>query len=166
MTKACPSCGEKIQKNAKKCKHCKSDLRNWFVKHWIITIFLVLTVIGLIGSNAQEAKVYSNVPTSENQNDQQNVVAPSEKFAPINLSGNGQQASEKFTLPKGLATFKMKYSGQSHFSIFLLDGDGDKIELLVNEIGGFDGSKAVKVRRAGTYLLDVSADAPWSVVIE
>lgn len=50
QTKKCPKCNEDVQSLAKKCKHCSADLRNWFVRHKIITGFLVLMVIGLIGS--------------------------------------------------------------------------------------------------------------------
>lgn len=41
-TKQCPKCKEAIDINAKKCKHCKSDLRNWFIRHKILTGFLIL----------------------------------------------------------------------------------------------------------------------------
>lgn len=49
-TKNCPKCGEPIQASAKKCKHCQADLRNWFVKHKVITGILILIVIGIIAS--------------------------------------------------------------------------------------------------------------------
>ena len=44
--KSCPKCAEKIQASAKKCKHCGSDVRNWFVRHKIITGFLILFIFG------------------------------------------------------------------------------------------------------------------------
>lgn len=50
QTKKCPKCGEEIQTSAKKCKHCQADLRNWFVKHKVLTVILVLIIIGIIGS--------------------------------------------------------------------------------------------------------------------
>lgn len=50
QSKKCPKCQEDIQLSARKCKHCGADLRNWFVRHKIITGILVLFVIGLIGS--------------------------------------------------------------------------------------------------------------------
>jgi hypothetical protein len=35
---------------------------------------------------------------------------------------------------------------------------------VINEIGSFDGSKAVGVK-AGVYLLDISADGNWNIQI-
>ncbi|MBL4694670.1 hypothetical protein JKY72_04850 [Candidatus Gracilibacteria bacterium] len=49
-TKGCPQCSEKINESAKKCKHCHADLRNWFVKHKILTTLLALFLIGAISS--------------------------------------------------------------------------------------------------------------------
>lgn len=48
QTKKCPKCGEEIQASAKKCKHCQADLRNWFVKHKIMTGILALVVIVIL----------------------------------------------------------------------------------------------------------------------
>lgn len=50
MAKICSKCKESVVDNAKKCKHCGSDLRIWFMKHKIITVILVLFIVGIIGS--------------------------------------------------------------------------------------------------------------------
>ena len=50
-TKSCPKCQEDIQVNAKKCKHCSADLRNWFARHRIISTLLWLFILwGVISS--------------------------------------------------------------------------------------------------------------------
>ena len=85
---------------------------------------------------------------------------------PIVLSGNGQEATSIFQLKNGLTIFDMKHDGNSNFAIWLLDGTGDMIDLLVNEIGGFDGSTVIGLDDAGGYLLDISADGNWNVTIE
>jgi autonomous glycyl radical cofactor GrcA len=85
---------------------------------------------------------------------------------PKTLKGKGQQASEVFSLDKGLARFEMTHDGDSNFAVWLLDDEGDKVELLVNEIGEFDGSKAVSISKGGIYLLDISADGNWGIAIE
>ena len=85
---------------------------------------------------------------------------------PIVLSGNGQEATSIFQLMDGLAIFRMKHDGDSNFIIWLLDGTGNPVDLLVNEIGGFNGSTAIGIEEAGSYLLDVNGDGNWNVTIE
>lgn len=85
--------------------------------------------------------------------------------APVVLSGVGQQATNKFHLESGLKIFKMTHSGGGNFAIWLLDSNGNKLGLLVNEIGSFNGSKAEQIPFAGDYLLDVMASGSWTVTI-
>ncbi len=92
---------------------------------------------------------------------------------PQSFQGRGQQVSPKFTLDSGVAIFHMTHDGSSNFAIRLLDHEGQLVELLVNEIGPFDGSKAVGVKKGaifgakpGIHILDIAADGNWTVVIE
>ncbi|CAN5766035.1 hypothetical protein BH23GEM7_BH23GEM7_34140 [soil metagenome] len=80
-----------------------------------------------------------------------------------NASGTGQQATDLFTLPAGLATFELEHEGEGAFSVRLLDEQGELIDNLAAATGAFRGSKAVRVPRAGRYLYDVSATGPWSI---
>lgn len=114
-----------------------------------VAIIGILITIGIV-------LVREETPTIEAQTE----------IEPIQLSGTGQQATEKFSLESGLAIFRMSHSGQSNFAITLLDSNGEIVELLVNEIGSFDGAKAVGIRTKGEHLLDISADGKWSVKIE
>ena len=82
------------------------------------------------------------------------------------FDGTGQSATKSFQLDSGLRVFWLTHSGTGHFSAWLLDGVGNRVELLANTSGSpFKGSKAVRIDR-GWYVLDISADAPWSVRIE
>lgn len=86
--------------------------------------------------------------------------------APFELTGSGQQATNAFQLAGGVTVFKMTHQGASNFAIWLKDGSsGENVELLVNTIGSFNGSKLVGVP-SGSYLLDVSADGSWRVTVE
>ena len=40
------------------------------------------------------------------------------------------------------------------------------VELLANDIGSFNGSKAVGIASSGIYILDVTADGNWTITIE
>ncbi len=83
-----------------------------------------------------------------------------------NFSGTGQKATSLFSLNSGLAVFQMTHTGQSNFIVYLLDGAGDLVDVLVNEIGSFDGSKAAQAPTTGNYILDISADGNWEITIE
>jgi len=91
---------------------------------------------------------------------------PTKPRQPIKLTGFGQEATDNFYLEMGLYRFKMNHDGDSNFAIWLYSANGDRLELLVNEIGPFEGSRAFTIPRSGEYLLDVSADASWEVTIE
>lgn len=99
---------------------------------------------------------------SESQSCTPPVIEP----GPIILTGNGQEATEKFKLENGLSIFYMQHDGTSNFAIWLLDNSGDRIDLLVNAIGSFDGSKAVGINNPGDYVLDILADGNWNINIE
>ena len=45
--KKCKSCQKEIDKKASKCPYCQTDQRNWFAKHPILTVLLVLFVLGI-----------------------------------------------------------------------------------------------------------------------
>jgi hypothetical protein len=67
------------------------------------------------------------------------------------ISGTGQQTSEFFSIGEGLARFEMTHTGSSNFVVKLLDDQGQMVDLLVNEIGNFDGSKATNISNMGIY---------------
>lgn len=66
QTKKCPKCQEEVLKDAKKCKHCGADLRNWFMRHKIITALFVFYLIGSVFMNGANNVKNNNVSTSGN----------------------------------------------------------------------------------------------------
>ena len=82
------------------------------------------------------------------------------------FKGRASQTTEIFSLPSGLVVFKMHHGGTSNWSPLLMDADGKSVERLANEIGNFDGSKAVHISESGLYLLDVEADGPWTISVQ
>lgn len=79
--------------------------------------------------------------------------------------GTGQQATELFSLPEGLAVFELTHQGESQFVVQLLDADGKRVGELARAVGPFDGSKALRIDRGGRYLLDVTANGAWTVTL-
>ena len=74
--KKCSHCGEEIMVGAKKCKHCSADLRNWFVRHKILTAILFLFVLGSILSAAgYDGEMPVNGSGVANNTDEESYIA-------------------------------------------------------------------------------------------
>jgi hypothetical protein len=80
----------------------------------------------------------------------------------------GKTATDFFNLEQGSKRFDMTHQGNNYFSVWLLDKNGARLPggLLANEVGPYEGSRAIQVPRDGIYLLQVEADGPWSVKVE
>ena len=68
--KKCKNCQKEIDSKAKKCPFCQTDLRNWFLKHPILTVILVLIVISIVSAGGKKTTTLqtgnqSNQVTSE-----------------------------------------------------------------------------------------------------
>jgi len=111
-------------------------------------------------------KIYAEIKKSEGEEEKDTKQEGLEEKKSITLFGFGQEASDKFVLEKGLVRFNFVYKGQHNFSVWLLDNNGKKVELLVNTIGDFNGSKAIGIDKTGIYLLDISANDYWLVIID
>jgi len=138
-------------------------------------ILLSVLVIGILLLGACGAP--TPAPPAEAPPAEQPAPTPSPKPVPepepIEFSGQGDDVSSKFTLESGITIITMTHSGDSNFAITLLDNAGGYVDLLVNEIGVFDGSKAIGVRedniigaKPGIHLLDITADGNWTVLIK
>lgn len=83
----CAKCQEIIQLGAKKCKHCGSDLRNWFVRHKIISFILVVLLFALLndlkkfGQTPSENSSYNGSSTETLQKEEINTQIPKEEVA-------------------------------------------------------------------------------------
>lgn len=90
--------------------------------------------------------------------------APSPTPIIYKFNGNGDDYV-MFTSPgSGLAQFSIAHRGDSNFAVELHTADGDYIELLVNEIGDYNGRTTQRVG-PGQYVLDITADGGWAVTV-
>lgn len=144
----------------------------WYKKWWVIGLG-VLFLYSIGSTSFDEARKKADDAKGSADNDNQQITQQAKQLeevlpepSPIKLSGTSQQASQKFSLENGLSVFKMTHTGTSNFAVVLMDSDGQRVELLVNEIGKFDGAKAVGIAKKGEYILDVSADGKWTITIE
>ncbi len=134
---------------------------------FVVTVALLVGCGGETGEKCASTKPSEGSSTAKKKVSDERAKAAREKMAeapaPINLSGNGQMATESFRLESGLAIAKMTYQSESNFIVGLLGGNGMQAgNSLANVIGSFQGSRAVQAR-AGEYLLDVQASGPWNI---
>jgi hypothetical protein len=88
-------------------------------------------------------------------------------FAPFTVSGTGNDVID-FQIPGDLpAVLDLTHDGSSNFIVWSLDGSFGNIDLLVNEIGNYDGRRMV---HGGWFSapelvrhLNVDADGAWSI---
>jgi hypothetical protein len=89
--------------------------------------------------------------------------SPPRQLQTLNFSGSGGNATFPADFEKALYTFKLTHAGHMDFAVWVMDPAGNRVELLVDTIGPFSGSKAVQIPAKGRYVLDVSADGEWTI---
>lgn len=75
------------------------------------------------------------------------------------LSGSGNDVTDSFDTEGGLVVFDFEHSGSSNFQVWAVNRAGNK-ELLVNDIGTYDGKVALYLP-SDTWRLEVTADGAW-----
>jgi len=89
---------------------------------------------------------------------------PATTGTPLVLKGYGDDVTSFTATGTGLRVFTMNYNGGSNFIIWLKDSQGNLVDLLVNEIGSYNGKKSERLI-SGDYYLDITATGPWSIEI-
>jgi len=84
------------------------------------------------------------------------------------FSDDSPAATSLFRLSGGLHRVELTHEGDGNFIVDLLDENGaSAVPMgLVNEIGPFEGSRAVRVPEDGIFLFSVEADGPWTITVE
>ena len=122
---------------------------------------LFLIVVTRDPPSTQSSGSSNNLPASPSR-----MVTRADPAKAQRFSGNGQKVTSLFRLNAGRVVFRMTHNVSSNFSIWLEDDTADLVELLVNEIGTFDGSRSVHIEYTGWFMLDISANGAWTVTIE
>jgi hypothetical protein len=120
-------------------------------------------------SNARPTAAPSSAPTALASSTPTaapvSTPSPVPEPSPISLVGSWQQSSQMFHLEQGLSIFSMQHQGSSNFTIWLVDRNGKKVDLLVDVVGEFSGSKALGITNASEYHLAITSDGQWAVDI-
>jgi len=94
-------------------------------------------------------------------------TAASATSMPLNIIGaTGRSVVQLVKLQKGTAFFVMTYKGGGRFSVSLLDKTGKNLGSLLDTKESFDGSKEIEIGETGEYLVNIEANAPYTVKIE
>jgi hypothetical protein len=91
---------------------------------------------------------------------------PVATVAPQKFTGKGNQAVGPIALRGGLAKFCTWYHGESNFVVYLVNRQGDPLDLVANDIGAATSSQAIKIPSTGQYLLNVMAEGTWTIQVE
>ncbi|WP_193769116.1 O-antigen ligase family protein [Metasolibacillus meyeri] len=84
------------------------------------------------------------------------------KLEALKLSGSGDSVTKSFTLEDGFVIVNSTHSGGRNFVLTLYDANGNRVDMLVNTIGGYKGAQAIAIE-AGEYKYEVKADGAWTV---
>jgi len=84
---------------------------------------------------------------------------------PLEQEGTGDYFIGPVQLSAGLARFKLSHNGSANFIVTLMNRKGEWVDLLVNEIGSYSGSRAVRAPYAGIYWLGIEADGDWTATV-
>ncbi len=86
--------------------------------------------------------------------------APTATPEPVTLSGTSQTATDEVELPSPISIAHFTHNGQSNFIVRTYIGDRE--DVLINEIGPYDGSRPLT---NGPVIFDINADGAWIIEI-
>ena len=75
------------------------------------------------------------------------------------FSGSGDYVTDIFSGTKG--TYRFTHDGKSNFAVWVYTADGR--DLLVNEIGKYDGKKIVRMPSGSKCFFEITADGDWTI---
>ncbi len=71
--------------------------------------------------------------------------------------------TDTFFLEEGLIAFRATYSGNSNFSITLMDQNGNSTRYLVNDLGPVEADVEYENVFSDNYVFVVTAGGPWTI---
>ena len=81
------------------------------------------------------------------------------------FSGSSDTATEFVYIEQNIFEISATHEGSSNFIVWLVDMEGNEIDLLFNEIGSYEASHYIPVVQ-GFYAFNVDAGGAWSLTIE
>jgi hypothetical protein len=139
------------------------DKFKWVVVGGVVAILLafgglivVLTMTGRPAPKEEDSSLLAKESPAAGDAERTETV-PGQSF-----EGKGKK-SQTFKAGGGLTIIKLAHRGVSNFVV--LYGQGQATQLLVNEVGKYEGSRALGLP-AGDYVLDIDTDGDWAIQID
>ena len=163
--------------------------RWWMIVLYVIIVLIVLiaiipaddgtgdetaapttTVKGATTTTAEDTTTTEDVTTTTVPPTTTTTVPPTTTttlqpgFDPFSVEGSGDDFIE-FTIPNDdLAVLHITHSGSSNFAVISYTAGNDRIDLLVNEIGNYNGTVPVNFLVGEEVgLLEITASGPWTI---
>ena len=91
---------------------------------------------------------------------------------PITQEGRGDWIIAPVQLDSGTTPASFTHNGGSNFIVSIVSIDGENTDLLINEIGAYEGTVAIRAQRAafiglepGIHVIIIQADGDWTAQI-
>lgn len=141
--------------------------KNKRVRNLIVLILLVLALSCFALYGLGSGSSGSDLTTTNNRaSESAEKEEVSLSFTPIRLNGHGDDVVS-FEKPNVPAVIHLTHQGSSNFAVINYDSSGEKIDLLVNDIGRYDGVRPLDFGSdEWSDRLEINADGAWSAVIE
>lgn len=137
----------------------KNRMRNLFL---FLFLLLALACCGLYSLGGSTLITSSSRPSGQSSLPTQAPV----RFDPIRLNGRGDDIVT-LDKPDAAAIIHLTHSGSANFIVTSYDGRGNSLNLLVNVIGAYDGTRPLDFADSElTERLEIQADGAWSVAVE
>lgn len=90
------------------------------------------------------------------------TTAPPPPPPPVVYEGTGDDVIE-VAKPEPVSIAIISHRGSRNFAVWTLGADNEKLDLLVNVIGDYDGTRLVDADEDATRRIEISADGPWRI---
>ena len=121
----CKACGNDVAKGAKSCPNCGKDQRNFFMKHKIISIILILIILGGIGTalgddGPKPVDSNSSSAISESESDKSDTQASKEEKTTFGINEPAELNDVIVTLNSVTESTGSTYNKPSDGNVFLV----------------------------------------------